>query len=281
MSDLKLKRKLPNNRNYDQILNHYNVEKEIAERIKAADRAERKQIYATMYDELFKKVPDHPRLTKRVDDRLTENSIKSKMALMRRFLNPSASFLEFGSGDCRFAMAAANHVKHSYGIDISDQRNPNDLPPDNFDLIVYDGYSIDAINDDYIDLVFSDYLIEHLHPEETLFHFNLVFRLLKYKGKYVFRTPHAFVGPTDISRYFSDVAEGFHLKEWTYADLYAVIKKIGYSKISEYWYAKGIMIKIPFWWMHNLEKIIKLFPREICRKVSRFVLPSIVFAIEK
>lgn len=281
MSELKLKRKLPNNRSYNQILNHYKVEKGIAERIKTADQEERKQIYATMYDELFKKVPDHSRLTKRADDGLTEESIKSKMALMRRFLSPSISFLEFGSGDCRLSMEAANFVKHSYGVDISDQRNPSDLQPENFDLIVYDGYLLEEIDDESIDLVFSDYLIEHLHPEETLLHFNLVFRLLKHKGKYIFRTPHAFVGPSDISGYFSDVAEGFHLKEWTYAELFEVLEEAGYSRISEFWYAKGIMIKVPAWWMHNLEKFIRSFPRDKIRNISRFVFPSIVYVIEK
>lgn len=62
---MKLKHPPPPGRTEEQLRNHYLVEKSIAERLKRANREERKRIYREMYDELFRKVPDHPRLTRR------------------------------------------------------------------------------------------------------------------------------------------------------------------------------------------------------------------------
>ena len=76
-----------------------------------------------------------------------------------------------------------------------------------------------TIDEESLDIVFSDQLIEHFHPEETELHFRLVNRILKKGGKYIFRTPHALTGPHDISKYFCDEPEGFHLKEWTFSEL--------------------------------------------------------------
>lgn len=61
---MELLRPLPPHRTRKQVENHYLVEKAIAERLKAASREERRLIYSTTYDELFARVPDHPRLTR-------------------------------------------------------------------------------------------------------------------------------------------------------------------------------------------------------------------------
>jgi hypothetical protein len=62
---MELRESLAPDRSYEQVLNHYLVEKAIADKLKEANREERKLIYETMYDELFEKVPDHPRLKRR------------------------------------------------------------------------------------------------------------------------------------------------------------------------------------------------------------------------
>ena len=180
------------------------MEKAIAERLKKANREERKLIYATMYDDLFSQVPDYPRLTRREDKELTVRANKPKLALVSRFLDKSTVFAEFAPSDCRFAVEVAKYVKYVYGIDISDQKGQTNNMPDNFKLIIYDGYDLGEIEDNSIDIIFSDQLIEHLYPKDTKFHFELAYRILKKGGKYIFCTPHAFSGPHDISKYFSD-----------------------------------------------------------------------------
>lgn len=109
---MKLKKALPSNRTYDQVLNHYLVEKEIAQRIKEAKPEDRKKIYATMYDQLFEKVPDHPRLTVRDNIQLTQKSNNSKYSHIKNLIGPQTVFAEFAPGDGKFAAFMAKHVKH-------------------------------------------------------------------------------------------------------------------------------------------------------------------------
>ena len=50
------------------IESHYRVEVELAGRLRAAPRAERLGLYGAVYDELFRRVPTHPQLTRKVSD---------------------------------------------------------------------------------------------------------------------------------------------------------------------------------------------------------------------
>ena len=272
---MKLKRALPPNRSFDQIRNHYLVEKSIAERLKESSREERKIIHATMYDELFSKVPDHPRLAQRLSEQLTAKAIKDKLSLLSRFLDKSDIFVEFAPGDCRFAAEVVKHVKYGYGIDISDQRNPADKFPENFKLVVFDGYKLDEIESNTIDVVFSDQLIEHLHPEDTKLHFILINRILKNGGRYVFRTPHSLTGPHDVSGYFSDEPECFHLKEWTYIELKTMLMDLKYSKFCTRWHAKGIDFRMPYNYFAKCEQILGQFPKRYTRATAKYLIPSL------
>lgn len=270
-----LKRPAPSHRSYEQIRNHYLVEKAIAEKLKESDREERKLIYATMYDELFSKVPDHPRLTRRKSSQLTSSANEAKLSLIRRFLDESAVLVEFAPGDCRFGIEVARHVKYVYGVDISDQRNPADAIPDNFTLIVYDGYSLDEIESNSVDIVFSDQLIEHFHPDDTKLHFELVYRILKKGGKYIFRTPQVLTGPHDVSQYFSDEAECFHLKEWTYIEIRRMLKDLDYSGFHTYWNTKGMVVRLPYIWFTFFERVLGLFPKRHIRGIAKYLVSPI------
>lgn len=278
MDELKLLKPLPEGRSYEQVRNHYLVEMEIAQRLKQASREERKAIYATMYDELFNKVPDHPRLTIRNDPHLTRIAVAGKMAVLLPFLNPETVFAEFAAGDCKLTFAVAGKVKKAYGVEISDQRDLHDTPPQNFQLIIYDGYTIDQIPPGSVDVIFSNNLIEHLHPEDTRDHFLLVHGLLVDGGRYIFRTPHAFLGPTDISQYFSEVPRGFHLKEWTYTELRRLLMGMGYSQIHVYWNAKTIHLRLPYGYFWLCERFLRILPRQLMRKLSYYLLPRIMCA---
>lgn len=270
-----LKRPLPHNRSYEQIKNHYLVEKSIAERLKKSNREERKLIFASMYQELFSKVPDHPRLSRRQSSELTSEANKNKFLIVNKYLHKTDTFVEFAPGDCKFVFKVAEKVKRVYGVDISDQRNPLDISPENFELIVYDGYDLDKVKSNTVDLVFSDQLIEHFHPQDTKLHFELVHRILKDGGKYIFQTPHLLSGPHDVSLYFSYEAEGFHLKEWTYTEIKELIMNLGYSKFHTYWTAKGIKLRMPYTYFAFCELVISHIPKRYRRYVTKFLIPSL------
>jgi SAM-dependent methyltransferase len=272
---VELRRPLPPNRSLEQLKNHYLVEKSIAERLMAADRDQRKQIYATMYDELFQKVPDHPRLNRRSDDKLTSRSNRAKLALVKRFVDSSTVFMEYAPGDCRFVTEVAGHVKYAYGLDISDQRRPGERSPDNFQLVIYDGYVVEEIPSGSLDVIFSDQLIEHFHPADTKLHFALAHRLLKPNGLYVFRTPHAVTGPHDISKYFADEPECFHLKEWTFGEVRDLLKEVGFSRFRPFWYRRGVSVRLPTLYFTALERFFARFPKRYTRKAADYLLSQV------
>lgn len=278
---MKLVKPLPPGRSFEQIKNHYLVEKSIANRLKKSSREGRKFIYATMYEELFSKVPDHPRLTRRESTQLTEISNKSKLSIVSRFLDKSIVFLEFAPGDCRFVIEVAKQVKYAYGVDISGQSNPTDTAPENFKLIIYDGYNLDEIESNSIDVVFSDQLIEHFHPDDTKLHFELVHRILKIGGKYVFRTPHSLIGPSDVSQYFSDEPECFHLKEWTYTEINRMLKDLEYTTFYTYWSARGINVRLPYPYFATCERFLGLMPKRYIRAAAKYLIPTLYGAAIK
>jgi SAM-dependent methyltransferase len=275
---MNLKKPLPPNRKLSDLENHYLIERGIAEKIKNSGPEERKAIYATMYQDLFTHVPDHPRLTRRENEEETMKVNNEKYNLIKRYISKNTVFVEFAPGDCKFSLELTKHVKFVYGIDISDQRNLKQIFPDNFELVVYDGYSLDKIKENSIDIVFSDQLIEHIHPDETKSHFQLVHRILKNGGIYIFMTPHALSGPHDISEYFSDEPNGFHLKEWTYSELREMLDKsdfLDYTLLS-FWSAKGITFRLPFLYFETCEYIVGKLPKRHARIISKYLIPTIM-----
>ncbi len=278
----KLRKPLPKGRSYEQILHHYLVEKNIANKLKIANRKDRIKIYASMYEELFREVTDHPRLKQRSSSVLTTRANERKFMLIKDFLNKSSVFAEFAPGDCSFAMYVAKYVKYSYAIDISDQRANNIENLSNFKLIIYDGYNLNEIKDATIDVAFSDQLIEHLHPEDVCLHFRLISRILKPGGIYIFCTPHAFTGPHDISQYFSDTPEGFHLKEWTYTELNHIISKIRDFYFHPYVIKKRYAIKeMPDIYFLTMETILSWLPKPYKKAFAARLFPSIYVAVNK
>ena len=80
------------------------------------------------------------------------------------------------------------------------------------------------------DVVLSQHVVEHIHPDDLLEHFRGVLAILGPGGRYIFSTPHRFAGPSDVSRVFRrDTPVGMHLKEYTYRELLGLLKQAGFS----------------------------------------------------
>ncbi|HWA17671.1 MAG TPA: class I SAM-dependent methyltransferase [Devosia sp.] len=83
------------------------------------------------------------------------------------------------------------------------------------------------------DAVVSTQVIEHFHPDDVEEHFRGACALLRPGGKYVFNTPHAFLGPQDLSRVFLlDRPRFMHLKEYTHRDLGEIASRAGFSNVT-------------------------------------------------
>jgi 2-polyprenyl-3-methyl-5-hydroxy-6-metoxy-1,4-benzoquinol methylase len=82
------------------------------------------------------------------------------------------------------------------------------------------------------DVVISNQVVEHMHPDDLLAHLRGVFFVLREGGIYMLATPHAHVGPADVSRIFKrDTTMGMHLKEYTYSEMKGYLKRAGFKDI--------------------------------------------------
>ena len=58
------------NRTKENIREHYDVEKELAHKLRNATKEERGKLYSSLYDELYRRVPHHPQLRKKNNSNL-------------------------------------------------------------------------------------------------------------------------------------------------------------------------------------------------------------------
>ena len=68
-------------RSPEMIRQHYVIEKELAGRLRTASKNERRHLYTEVYDELFRRVPDHPQLALKPEQRAHE--VNERLALLR------------------------------------------------------------------------------------------------------------------------------------------------------------------------------------------------------
>lgn len=264
----------------ERLRHHYEVERELAQRLRNSTREQRAELYKTLYDELFRRVPDHPRLTRRETPESIQKAVAARMNLLKPLLRNVECFLEFAPGDCRLAFEVSNYVKKVYGVDISDQIGFVEKPPSNFTLIVYDGYNLD-LPEDSVDLAFSYQFLEHLHPDDVELHLRLAFKILRSGAAYVISTPHAFSGPHDISACFSDIPQGFHLKEWTYREICRLAKNVGFRSIYVYRFGRLIESYLATSLNNSVEALVSFLPKRVRKRVSKRLFNSVTVLLRK
>ena len=177
------------NRPLESLRHQYEVEKDLHGRLMNSTRAERTKLFAELYDELFRRVPDHPRLTRRDTEEYSRRAVAARMNILRPHLAGVKTFMEIAPGDCRLAYEMCQHVERVIALDISDQSGGQQNAPKNFHFETYDGYTLN-LPDNSVDLAFSYQFLEHVHPDDHEDHFRTVLRVLRPGGAYIFDTPH-------------------------------------------------------------------------------------------
>jgi SAM-dependent methyltransferase len=242
-----------------QLRHHYEVEKALAARLRAAPREQRLHMLTGLYEELFREVPDHPRRTRRHSREDSRRHIVAQMRLLRRFLRPARTVLEIGPGDCEFAFEVAKSVRQVYGVDVDAVLSRNARPPGNFKLFLSDGVSV-PVPPASVDVAYSNQLMEHLHPDDAREQLRNIFAALAPGGVYVCITPNRLDGPHDVSRCFSEEPEGFHLKEYTVSELEALFLATGFRRIAAYARTKSLCIRVPLALIRTLEAALQRMP---------------------
>jgi len=262
-------------RTREQLYEHYQIEKELAAKLKHSSKAERMKLYKSLYDELFKRVPNHPQLTIRNDHDKQSFLVRLQMELLSKFLTPEQTFLEIGCGNCCLSFEVSKYVRNVYGVDVSKVVTDNVNVPNNFELIISDGISI-AVPAESIDIAYSNQLLEHLHPEDMMEHLQQVYRILVVGGKYICITPHRYMGPHDISGYFENEAKGFHLHEYTNKELSNLFKITGFSNVRSYMRVRGYYANLSTYPAIFVENLIESIPHGIRKKISRTIFKNVL-----
>ncbi len=255
-----------------QLREHYQLERELSDRLRHAPKGQRRLLYASVYEELFTRLPHHPQLVRKLSRQDTREYVEQQLGFLGPFLSPASVFLEVGAGDCALSHAVAGRVKQVYALDVSDTISRQGAPPPNFELVLFDGIDI-PLPDHSVDVAYSNQLIEHLHPEDALDQLRSIHRVLVPGGAYLCITPHRLSGPHDVSKYFDKVATGFHLVEYTPLELARLFQAAGFAEPRSYLGGLGRYIGIRPELMQMAELPFRLLPRwarsPICA-ISRF-----------
>jgi SAM-dependent methyltransferase len=256
-------------RSEERLRAHWEIERELANRLRTASREERTTLYGTVYDELFRRVPDHPQVVRRKDPAEREASGRQQAALVRHFLPAGGVFLEVGAGDCSLSLALTPYAKRVYAVEVSREIAYVEDAPANFELLITDGRAIPTQRET-VDLAYSNQLMEHLHPEDASEQVGEIFAALAPGGRYLCLTPNRFLGPSDISMYFEDeVASGFHLREYSNRELAGLLADAGFSSVRVVAKLGGRVWALPMVYTRFVEAAFEALPRALRRRLKR------------
>jgi hypothetical protein len=242
---------------------HYKVEIGLAERLRNSSRADRKDLYSSVYEELFREVPDHAQLVLKGQETVKRAELRELFEMLRPFLNPDTVYAEIGAGDCALTMLVAPHVQKVYAIDVSETVTRGASAP-NLEVVLSDGISIPV----KATLIFSNQLMEHLHPEDARDQLANVFAALEPGGKYFCITPNRMSGPHDVSRGIDEVARGFHLREYTNYELAGLFRSVGFARVQAFARIRNFQTTLPLGVVTALETVAGGLPRSLGWRVS-------------
>ena len=208
----------------DRRRHHFEIERRLADRLRAATKEQRRLLYHEVYDELFRRVElpgDHTAQRAQVGPLL---------ALLEPFVSERTRFVEFGAGRCDLSLALSERVEQVWAVDAVDpQLDPGDVPAE-FEFVSDRAVAL-TIPRRAVDVALSCHFIEHLHPEDLSDHLTQVLQLLGDGGVYIVVTPNRIYGPHDISRGFTDRATGLHLREYCHHDLARAFRQAGFGTV--------------------------------------------------
>ena len=264
-------------RTAEELREHYEIEKELGDRLRHANQDERAAMYSQVYDELFRRVPKHPQLSgQNTADH--ERKVQALLRLVHPYLTPETVFMEMGAGDCALPRVVAPLVSKAYGLEVSEELTSKLPKSDRFEVLISKNCDV-PLSDDTVDLAFSYQVIEHIHPEDVVEQLKQIYRVLKPGGCYYCITPNRLYGPSDISRDFDREATGLHLKEYSNTDLLKLFRGIGFRETWIERRIKGHHVAVPALAIRLLESAFECLPWRLRTPLSRSYLGTRMLAV--
>jgi SAM-dependent methyltransferase len=243
---------------YNQVMSHWDLEKKLTQKLLKSSKKQRVQIFQESYTHLYEKLA-WLNSAHAVD--------KKNLASWRRLIgNTPQKIYEIGSGTGALVNYLADFGHACVATEITPLRKGT--KKGGVTWRISDGVNLETFEKpNHFDVVISDQVIEHLHPLDLEEHFRGAYAILKTGGRYIFKTPHRYTGPHDVSKVFNKkIAEGMHLKEYTYFELSKVAKRAGFSTVV-YPLTKIFFINLmALYWMFFMEKALKVVPFQRWRR---------------
>ena len=221
-----------------QLWEQYQVEKELAARLRDASPLERRKLYSSVYDELFRRIPHHSQLTDKVSPQQRAARISLQLRLLDRFLE--AWCCSAGDRRRRLRAVAARRASRPQGLRAgrvhlhhAGHSSAGQLRAD-----LSDGVSV-PVHSGRITLAYSNQLMEHLHPQDAAEQLANIFKAHRAGRRLRLHHSELFTGPHDISRYFADTANGFHLQGIHDRRAAQIMRKAGFRRTVQYARIRG------------------------------------------
>lgn len=253
-------------RSPEQLRQHYEVERELADRLRKASANERVGLYSVLYDELYRQVPLHPRLTRKTDPVLARRAIEESMMMLGRFLRPDSVYLEIGPGDCGLTLHLTRLVRLAYAVEVSTEATRHIQVPPNMQLIISDGKSID-VPPGTVTVAYSNQVMEHIHPDDALGQLQNICRAMAPGGAYICATPNRLSGPHDVSQYFDQFAMGMHMREYTATELVKLFHDVGFGRVEVYIGVRNRYSKYPLRTVTGFESCVAGVPFKVRKRI--------------
>ncbi len=178
------------------------------------------------YADLFKRFPGHDAMEKGND----KKGRKIKAGLIAPLAKAGDRVLEIGCGRGDVLFELADCGCECVGLEPSQDMVDKSKTIPGVKIMFGVADKLD-FPDSSFDLVFSQQVLEHLHPEDVMNHFREMFRILRPGGTAAIETPNFRTGPQDQSRGFVPVAQGLHLKEWKVPELISQFRQAGFVRV--------------------------------------------------
>lgn len=254
----------------EELREHYEIEKELANRLRTSSHVERKTLYSEVYDEFNQRVPFYVQLSQQSKHEAVDTS--PQWRFYSRFLRPETIFLEIGAGTCGNSLVVAHHVKKVYALEVSEEVIRDVHGPANFSALLFDGFSVPPLPEK-ANVAYSDQVLEHIHPDDALEQVKSIYQALAPGGVYVCITPNGLNGPHDVSRFFDLTSTGFHLKEYTNTELSKILRQAGFARVLAYASVAGHYVRCPLLLFRMQESILHLLPVRLSKSIALISLP--------
>ena len=225
----------------------YEYELRLREQVLNSSINERAAVYTAVYADLFSNFPDHSVF---IPDEERQKAGRIKASLLLPLLSAPSDVLEIGCGRGDVLVEFKRRGHSCTGTEPSQEMI--ELCSKDIQVLIGCAHELD-FPDSSFDMVFSQQVLEHLHPDDVPIHFKEAYRVLRHGGIFATESPNPTTGPQDVSRGFTKTAQGLHLKEWSVKELLNQYKLAGFKNIKGLLAPPFLVRRVPI--LHKISRV--------------------------